>query len=114
MKLLTIIVDATGALHIEATRAPDLRRREISAQTGSADLVFAAVPPLGQSAEQFAVKIKAIIGTERPADADAVRRMAVWHVHLRPRLQRVIRKVRKHLLRILRLQRTAPIPDATH
>lgn len=35
MKLLAIIVDADGALHIEATRAPDLRRREISNLTGT-------------------------------------------------------------------------------
>ncbi|WP_332712781.1 hypothetical protein [Pelagibacterium mangrovi] len=114
MKLLTIIVDATGTLHIEATRAPDLRRREISAQTGSADLIFAAVPPLGQSAEQFAVKLKAIIGTQQPIDADAVRRIAVWHVHMRPRLQYVTRKVRMRLLRKLRLQRAAPILDPAH
>ena len=114
MKLLAIIVDASGALHIEATRAPDLRRREISAQTGSADLVFAAVPPLGQSAEQLVVEFDAVIGAQWPVDADAVRRIAVWHGHLRPRLQRVTRKVRRRLLRKLRLQRAAPILDPAH
>ena len=114
MKLLTIIVDATGALHIEVTRAPDLRRREISAQTGSADLVFVAVPPLGQSAEQLVADFDAVIGAQRPVDADTVRRIAVWHVHVRPRLQRVTRKVRKGLLRKLRLRPTAPIPDPMH
>ncbi|WMT87462.1 hypothetical protein NO932_02325 [Pelagibacterium sp. 26DY04] len=114
MKLLTIIVDATGALHIEATRAPDLRRREISAQTGSADLIFAAVPPLGQSAEQLVAEFGVEIGARMPVDADTVRRIAVWRVHVKPRLQRVTRTICKRLLRKLRLRRAAPIPDPAH
>ena len=110
MKLLTLIVDATGALHIEATRAPDLRRREISKQTGGADILFCAVPPIGRSAEQLVVEFTAMVETSRLVDPDRIRRLAIRHVHLKPMLLRMIRGIRKRPFPKFQLRRTASIP----
>lgn len=110
MKLLTLIVDATGTLHIEATRAPDLRRRGISQETGGAEILFCAVPPFGRSAERLSVELEAIIGRSWPIDCDRVRRLAIWHVHLKPMLQRMIRRIRKRPFPRFRLRRTASVP----
>lgn len=110
MKLLTIILDASGVLHIQATRAPDLRRREISQTTGGAEILFCAVPPEERSAEQLVVALTATIGASRSIDRDRIRRLAIWHVHLKPSLQRVTRRIRKRLFPRFRFWRTASIP----
>lgn len=49
MTLLVIFADGHGQLRIQATRAPQIRRREISRQTGRAEIVFCAVPVPGVS-----------------------------------------------------------------
>lgn len=81
MKLLVIVRDASGALHIEATRAPDLRRREISQLTGKAELIFCAAPPVGVSAEQVAMELRKVLKYDNRTD---VVRRAAWHVYVLP------------------------------
>lgn len=87
MKLLVIVRDASGSLHIEATRAPDLRRREISQLTGKAELIFCAAPPAGVSAEQVAMELRKVLKhDDRTAvlDRTDVLRQAAWHVYVLP------------------------------
>gem|GEM_PF-4840583 len=47
MKILSLAADASGLTHIALIRAPDLWRRDIAAHTGSAHLLFVALPPAG-------------------------------------------------------------------
>jgi hypothetical protein len=49
MRIVALIEDGTGRLHLAATRAPDLLRRELSARTGAAALLWCAVPPAGMA-----------------------------------------------------------------
>jgi hypothetical protein len=55
MKIIALLQDGLGHLHLVAMRAPDLLRRELSAQTGSAELLWCAVPPSGQGAATVVV-----------------------------------------------------------
>jgi hypothetical protein len=45
MKIVALIEDGQGHLHLLASRSPDLVRREFSSQTGTAHLLWCAVPP---------------------------------------------------------------------
>jgi hypothetical protein len=48
MKILTLVIDSVGHLHVAACSSPDLLRRTISAETGSvAHLVWCCVPESG-------------------------------------------------------------------
>ena len=51
MHIVALIRDGNGRLMVSATRAPDLLRRQISASTGSAELVWCGVPPVGEGAK---------------------------------------------------------------
>jgi hypothetical protein len=45
MKIVALIEDGLGHRHLLASRSPDLVRRELSARTGTAMLLWCAVPP---------------------------------------------------------------------
>lgn len=45
MRIIALIEDGLGRRHLVATRSPDLVRREFSSQTGTARLLWCAVPP---------------------------------------------------------------------
>ena len=45
MKIVTLIQDGHGRLHLLATCAPDLARRQYSAATGHAELLWCGVVP---------------------------------------------------------------------
>lgn len=45
MKIVALIEDGHGHRHLLASRSPDLVRRELSARTGTARLLWCAVPP---------------------------------------------------------------------
>lgn len=47
MKIITLLRDGRNQLHLAQTRAPDQMRRELSAQTGTAVIVWCGVPPEG-------------------------------------------------------------------
>ena len=115
MKLLTIILDATGALHIEATRAPDLRRREISQETGCAEILFCAAPPAGKSAHDIAVELEGVLasrtGTRDGSAKFHIQRAALWHIHLKPALSQMGRRVRRRVFSLFRIQ---PVPQVTY
>lgn len=96
MKLLVIIADGASQIRIEATRAPDLRRRAISAATGCGEILFCAAPPPGYSAEGLV----AVLSKKLPANAGTarararIRRQALWCVEIKPMLKRVVGKMR--------------------
>lgn len=106
MKLLTIIHDAAGSIHIEATRAPDLRRRELSQEFGSAEILFCSAPPEGQSAQQIVAILQGILldsgDMNRQARIVKIFRAAVWHVYVAPALDRWKRRIRKPLTSLFR------------
>jgi len=45
MRIVALIEDGLGRLHHITSRSPDLVRRELSAQTGSAMLIWCTAPP---------------------------------------------------------------------
>ena len=57
MHIVALIRDGNGRLSVSATRAPDLLRRQISANTGAAELLWCGVPPMGQGAKTIAASI---------------------------------------------------------
>ena len=57
MQIVALIRDGHGRLSVSATRAPDLLRRQISANTGAAELLWCGVPPMGQGAKAIVASI---------------------------------------------------------
>lgn len=106
MKMLCVVRDGKGALHVVSTRAPDLIRREISSSTGSAHLLFAGVMPHGISADtvvaHLATRFPSLPGERsfliaaRPMQvAVAVGRLAFvkpWLARLRAKARRSFRR----------------------
>jgi hypothetical protein len=66
MKIVALIEDGLGRRHLLATRAPDLLRRDLSARTGHAELLWCAVPPQGQCANQVIVEALAVLDAREP------------------------------------------------
>ncbi len=57
MKIVATILDGRARVHVAATRAPDLLRRQIAAQTGDALLVAVALAPPGLGPEALVAGI---------------------------------------------------------
>ena len=53
MQMFCVIAAGDGQLYACSTRAPDLRRRELAAETGEATLVWCSVPPPGLGASSL-------------------------------------------------------------
>jgi hypothetical protein len=104
MRFLAVITDHEKRAHLVVTRAPDLKRREIGAATGSAELVWCMmasgfdVMEVCRSVKQrnaafetsdgvFAVSTEAVISTLN------------WHIHVLPRLKRICQLPRTVLRR---------------
>ncbi|GGK47462.1 hypothetical protein [Salinarimonas ramus] len=68
MKIPSLIVDAHGRVHLAASRAPDLVRRAVAAETGAAHLIGLALPPPGISARAFVEDLAERLGGEKLAD----------------------------------------------
>ena len=103
MKLFCIFAVGDGRLVAAASRAPDLLRRELAAETGCATVVWCSVPPTGVAAatlvETFNLDLAETLTT-----ASRVRQLIAltWIALLQPtlgtfrpkqRLRRVIRRV---------------------
>ena len=56
MKIVALIEDGLGYRHLVASRSPDLLRRELAARTGTAMLIWCAVPPEYHSAATIVTK----------------------------------------------------------
>ena len=62
MKIVALIKDGHGRLHLRATCAPDLVRRQYSAETGCAELLWCGVPPTGTGAGAIVEDLRARFG----------------------------------------------------
>ncbi|WP_127144657.1 hypothetical protein [Pelagibacterium montanilacus] len=84
MKLLVIIMDGQGRIHVESSRAPDLRRRELSRATGMAEILFCAASQAPESTDRLIAHLKARLDQTDFPDRAHVRRLALWLVHIKP------------------------------
>jgi hypothetical protein len=80
MKMLGLLTDGDGRLHVVVTRAPDQLRRALSSETGCARLHYVAIPPGG--AAPLAAALERQLGERRLAPgvydvspAEAIRRI---------------------------------------
>ena len=109
MRLFCVVAVGDGRLVAAASRAPDLLRRELAAESGCATLLWCSVPPSGISAaalvEQFNRELAEILEkATRPRQLIAL----TWIALLRPalatfrpkqRLRRVIHRVLSRTVR---------------
>lgn len=72
MKIVALIEDGLGHRHLVASRSPDLLRRELSAKTGTAVLLWCAVPPEYQSAATIAAVAMDRLGADGPEGLAAI------------------------------------------
>lgn len=72
MKICALIEDGLGHRHLVASRSPDLVRRELSAETGTASLLWCAVPPEFHSAATIAAMAMDRLGAYEPETLAAV------------------------------------------
>lgn len=62
MRIIALIEDGLGRRHLVATRSPDLVRREFSSQTGTARLLWCAVPPEHHGADAIIAEARQRLG----------------------------------------------------
>ena len=72
MKIVALIEDGHGHRHLVASRSPDLVRRELSAETGTAVLLWCAVPPGYHSAATIAAMAMDRLGAHEPEALAAI------------------------------------------
>lgn len=101
MKTLCIIVDGRANVHVALTRAPDLLRRTLSAQTGSATLAWCGLPHVSVSGHATLARIHASLGiagaggTVCAGSLKTAVRTTVFECVVRPRLDAVVTRVRR-------------------
>lgn len=66
MKIVALIEDGQGHRHLLASRSPDLVRRDLSARTGTATLLWCAVPPEGVGANTVIAEATQWLGANGP------------------------------------------------
>jgi hypothetical protein len=105
MKMLALITDGEGRLHVASTRSPDLLRRELAGITGSAILNHVCIPsggarPVAEYLERQLVSHRIAPGVydiafERVVAMLARRETATWFI---ARFVRPVRRVRNHFI----------------
>ena len=96
MKIFSIIEDGDGLVHVAATRAPDLLRREIGAEFGPARLIWCSLPPPGITADRLCAKLDTLLAGARVdagvygASSRAALRLAYRLCILEPTLRRLL------------------------
>jgi hypothetical protein len=94
MKIVATILDGRARVQVAATRAPDLLRRQIAAQTGDALLVAVALAPPGLGPEALVAGIDRHLQAGRLARGlYAVTPAAVARAATRVRLAFLIRSI---------------------
>lgn len=66
MKIVALIADGLGHRHLVASRSPDLVRRDLSAKTGTAALLWCAVPPEAVGAGSIVAQAMERLGADGP------------------------------------------------
>ncbi len=77
MKIVALIEGGHGHLHLLASRSPDLVRRELSSRTGTAALLWCAVPPEGVGANTVIAQALQRLGANGP---EALARIPVGRI----------------------------------
>lgn len=72
MKIVALIEDGLGHRHLIASRSPDLVRRELSARTGTAVLLWCAVPSDYHSAATITAMAMNRLGAHEPEALAAI------------------------------------------
>lgn len=72
MKIVALIEDGLGHRHLVASRSPDLVRRDLSAKTGTASLLWCAVPPEAVGAHAIVAEAMARLGAHGPEALSAL------------------------------------------
>jgi hypothetical protein len=110
MRIIAVVADGHGRIRVAATRAPDIFRRDIAAQTGTAHLVWCAVAPAELGARQFIGTLDASLARARTAGGyvlparmviSTARRLLLAH-RVRCRLRAAARPLRRRLVALLR------------
>ena len=65
MRILAVIVDGHGLVHVGAQRSPYLRRRELAARTGEAFLIDVGLAPPGLAAASILDRVDRLLADER-------------------------------------------------
>lgn len=72
MKIVALIEDGLGHRHLVASRSPDLVRRDLSAKTGTAVLLWCAVPPESAGAGSILAQAMDRLGSNGPEALSAL------------------------------------------
>lgn len=125
MRTPTLLLDGQGRVRLACTRAPDLLRRAVAAQTGAAHLLAVALPPPGMSSRTLVEGLAARLGGERLADgtwllaADAARakralaRAAAGEAEPLATLRRLLKRLAKRIRRWRLGDRSATPPASS-
>lgn len=107
MKILTLIEDGLGRLHLLATCAPDLVRRELSAGTGTAHLIWCGLAPHDVGARLLVEEIRNRVGVDPAgclnASKDAALKALLEATTVAPRRRERIRHLKRCWRRMRRL-----------
>lgn len=111
MKIVTLIEDGFGRLHLLATPAPDLVRREYVAATGNAKLLWCGVAPTYLGGKAIVEEVCSwfqhdpVEGLQ--AGSHEVIRALEYVTVILPRLRPIMRRVKHSWRRIRKLVRKA-------
>lgn len=110
MRIICLIADGRGRVHVAALRAPDLRRRELAAETGTAHLLAVALAPDRVAPSTIVAGIDrrlaaARIGEGLYAATAAEARQALARAQAQVRRAHAVASVRRALTRMVRRSR---------
>jgi hypothetical protein len=111
MKILALIIDSVGHLHVVACSSPEIVRRAISAETGSAQLVWCGIPEVGIGSVAVVAEFERRLERRRigPGVYSVDSHIAVRTLHAiavaEPRLRQRRQHRRKRLRRLLHMAR---------
>ena len=101
MKLVCIFSDGQGRLLVETATAPNLRRRDLAAATGGAEIVYCAIPPRDIPLNDCLTRLSDRLGS-RIATCEAelrkVRWIATQELVVLPVIRRIKRRIRRRIV----------------
>jgi hypothetical protein len=115
MRMIALVADGAGRLRLHVVRSPDLWRRAVAVETGSAHLLAVALAPPGVSPGAVVARLAATLGGVPATDGahtlatDATRARAALAraVAGPPASARLMRALARLARRVLRLARAA-------
>ena len=107
MRFLTVIFDGNGHTHMLVSKAPDLRRREIAADTGSASIVWCQMTAKFSAAVVVA-RVTSKLAMPKNANGsynispELIVRSIHWEIYIRPMLEFIANYPRRAIRRTMR------------